>query len=107
MEINTTQFQEKLKNGEKMIVDFYATWCGPCKVMKPIYEKVATELKSQNSKVNLYTINVDNNRELALSLNVRSIPTIKVIADGEVKSTNVGVLQEGQLHEIAKNLING
>lgn len=107
MEINSTELQEKINKGEKMIVDFYANWCGPCKVMKPIYEKVSSDLKSSNSDVNLYTIDVDNNREIAQLMGIRSIPTIKVFSGGEVTTTKVGILQEGQLREMANNLING
>ena len=99
MEITSKELQEKINNGEKMIVDFYANWCGPCKVMKPIYEKVSKELQTNNSNVNLYTVNVDENRELAVTLGIRSIPTIKVFSDGEVTSTRIGILQEAQLKE--------
>ena len=107
MEINSTELQEKINKGEKMIVDFYANWCGPCKVMKPIYEKVSSDLKNSNSNVNLYTIDVDNNREIAQLMGIRSIPTVKVFSGGEVTTTKVGILQETQLREMANNLING
>ena len=107
MEISSSELKQKIDNGEKLIVDFHATWCGPCKVMKPIYEKVANEMKSQNPEVQLYTMDVDKNRDLVVSLGVRSVPTIKSFNNGEVIATKIGVIQETQLSEMANNLING
>lgn len=107
MEISSQELKQKIDNGEKLIVDFHASWCGPCKILKPIYEKVAQDLKSSNSDVSLYTMNVDSNRDLVMSLGIRSVPTIKSFSDGKEVTTRVGVLQEGQLHDLAKNLING
>jgi thioredoxin 1 len=107
MEISSSELKQKIDNGEKLIVDFHATWCGPCKVMKPIYEKVANEMKSQNPEVQLYTMDVDKNRDLVVSLGVRSVPTIKSFNNGEVIATKVGVIHETQLSEMANNLING
>jgi thioredoxin 1 len=107
MEINAQEFKEKINNGDKFIVDFYGAWCGPCKILKPIYEKVANDLASNNSDIKLYTMNVDNNRDTVMSLGIRSVPTIKSFSNGKEVTTKVGVLQEGQLHDLAKNLING
>jgi thioredoxin 1 len=107
MEISSQELKQKIDNGEKLIVDFHASWCGPCKILKPIYEKVAQDLKTNNSDVSLYTMNVDSNRDLVMSLGIRSVPTIKSFSNGKEVTTRVGVLQEGQLHDLAKNLING
>jgi len=107
MEISSQELRQKIDNGEKLIVDFHASWCGPCKILKPIYEKVAQDLKTNNSDVSLYTMNVDSNRDLVMSLGIRSVPTIKSFSNGKEVTTKVGVLQEGQLHDLVKNLING
>jgi len=104
MEITQTELKEKLNNGEKVIVDFWAPWCGPCRMVKPIFEKVANENKED---FQMYTLNVDENRELALELGIRAVPTIKVFSSGNVVDTKMGVLQETQLKELVKNLING
>ena len=107
MEITGKELQEKINKGEKMIVDFKTSWCGPCKVLKPIYEKVASEHKQSNSGVNFYTIDVDSNRDVAISLGIRSVPTIKSFNGENVVATKVGLLMESQLNELAENLING
>ncbi len=104
MEINGSELQEKIKNGEHFIVELWGTWCGPCKMMKPIFEKVASE---NTTEIGMYTMDVDLNRETALSLNVRSIPTTIMFNEGKVSGTKVGVLNEGQIKELITELING
>lgn len=102
MEITQEQLREKIKNGEKVIVDFWAPWCRPCSIVKPIFERV-----SENSKVPMYTLNVDDNRELASELGVRSIPTIKAFNSGNVVETKIGLIHESQLNDLVDNLLNG
>jgi thioredoxin 1 len=104
MEISSELLREKIKNGEKVIVDFHALWCGPCKMMKPAFEKMANE---NTTEVGMFTMDVDNNRELAIELGIRSVPTIKVFNDGGVVDTKVGVLREHQIKELVTELING
>jgi thioredoxin 1 len=104
MEISSVELQQKINNGEKIMVEFWAEWCGPCKMMKPIFEKVAS---SNKSDVKMYTLNIDNNREVAMSLGIRSIPTIKMFNSGEVIETKVGILNEGQINNLLTELING
>ena len=104
MEISSVDLQKKLNNGEKVIVEFWAEWCGPCKMMKPIFEKVASQ---NTSEVQMYTMNVDMNREIGASLGIRSIPTIKIFNGQELVDTRVGVLTEGQIHGLVTELING
>lgn len=104
MEISSVELQQKINNGDKMIVEFWAEWCGPCKMMKPIFERVAS---SNESDVQMYTLNIDNNREVALSLGIRSIPTVKMFNSGEVVETKVGMMNEGQIKDLVTDLING
>jgi len=104
MEISSVDLQQKINNGEKVIVDFHARWCRPCGVMKPIFEKLTTE---NTSEVQMYTMDVDLNREIVISLGIRSVPTIKVFNGGEVVETKVGVLSEGQIKGLVTELING
>ena len=104
MEITAQELKEKIENGEKLIVDFAASWCGPCKMLKPIYEKVSSK---NTTEVQMYTMDVDDNRDLAVSLGVRSVPTIKVFNKGEVVDTKVGILHEHELTLIVEELANG
>jgi thioredoxin 1 len=86
------------------MVEFWAEWCGPCKMMKPIFEKVAS---TNQSDVKMYTLNIDNNREVAMSLGIRSIPTVKMFNAGQVVETKIGLLSENQINELVTELING
>jgi thioredoxin 1 len=104
MEISSVELQQKINGGEKLMVEFWAEWCGPCKMMKPIFEKVAS---SNQSDVKMYTLNIDNNREVAMSLGIRSIPTVKMFNAGQVVETKVGLLSENQINELVTELING
>jgi thioredoxin 1 len=104
MEISSSELREKINKGEKVIVDFHATWCGPCKMMKPTFERLTNE---NTTEVGMFTMDVDANRELAIELGIRSVPTIKVFNEGKIKETKVGVLSEGQIKELVTELING
>jgi thioredoxin len=103
MEITGLELEQKIKNGEKLIVELWATWCGPCKMMKPIFEKVANENKGG---VQMYTMDVDQNMDTAIKLGVRSVPTIKLINGGDVIGTKVGALQEQEIKGLVQELIN-
>ena len=104
MEISSIELQKKINAGEKLMVEFWADWCGPCKMMKPIFERVS---QSNESNVKMYTLNIDENREAAISLGIRSIPTVKMFNSGEVVETKVGLLSEGQINNLLTELING
>jgi thioredoxin 1 len=104
MEITSVELQEKINSGKKVIVEFWAEWCGPCKMMKPLFERVASQ---NTSNVEMYTMNVDLNREIGASLGIRSIPTIKVFQNSNIIDTRVGMMNEGQINGILTELING
>ena len=97
MEITANQLQEKLNNNEKVIVEFWAEWCGPCKMMKPVFEKVAS---ANTSDYGMFTMNIEENKEYAMSLGIKSIPTVKVFGDGQVIDTKVGVMNESQIKSL-------
>ena len=104
MEITSVDLQEKINSGKKVIVEFWAEWCGPCKMMKPLFERVASQ---NTSNVEMYTMNVDLNKEIGASLGIRSIPTIKVFQNSNIIDTRVGMMNEGQINGILTELING
>ena len=100
MEITTEELKQKIENGDKLIVDFHGVWCGPCKVMKPAFEKLAEEYRKENSEVQLYTMDVDKNKEFVSSLGVRAIPTVKSFSGGKEVYSQPGMQMEGQIkHE--------
>ena len=86
--------QEVLLAKEPVLVDFWATWCGPCRMLAPVIEEIANEYAG---KVKVGKVNVDDERELALEYGVSSIPTLVVIRDGEAVKGVVGLHNLEQL----------
>ncbi len=98
-EINAIEFEELVKGGEgKVLVDFFATWCGPCKMLAPVLEKVSED----HPEVPFFKVDVDKERELALSFGIQSIPTLVLFEGGEELKRNVGSMGRGQLEEFIK-----
>ena len=88
-------FDEEIKSAsEPVLVDFWAEWCGPCKMVAPILEEIATE---QAGKIKVGKINIDDNLELARRFDVMSIPTMILFKDGEPQLRIVGAKGKGQL----------
>ncbi len=102
MELSGKEIQEKIEKGEKLVIEFYGTWCGPCRILKPIFEKVAKENKTD---VQMYFLDVDKNRDLAIKYGVKSIPAIKTFNGATLIETSVGVVSEGRINELVKNLL--
>lgn len=97
---NEENFENEVLNSEKTtIVDFYADWCGPCKMMSPVIDKIEEE-NVENIKVG--KVNVDDNQELAMKYNVMSIPTILIFKNGNIAKTFVGVTAKQEIEEAIK-----
>lgn len=107
MEITSEELKQKIENGEKLMVDFWAPWCGPCRVMKPMFEKVSEQYRNENSGVQLFTLNVEENKEFSSSLGIRAIPTVKSFSGGKEVHSQSGVQVESQIKQLANNLIDG
>ncbi len=104
MEITSTELKKKIENGEKVLVDFWSSWCGPCKVMKPWFEKVAEDMNTKDG-AKLYLFNIESDKEFAINeMGIKSIPTIKGFNEGKEVYHNVGVLRMEQLQEVAQSL---
>ena len=94
LKITSENFESEVINSkEPVMIDFFANWCGPCKMMSPVIDEIAEEL--QNIKVG--KINVDENQDLAMKYNVMSIPTIVIIKDGREIKRFVGVQDKENL----------
>lgn len=97
IELNNENFNELIKKG-LVLVDFYAVWCGPCKMMHPVVEKIA----DNNPDLKVIKVNVDNHNELARNYGIMSIPTLILFKDGNMVEKNIGFISEENLI----NLIN-
>ena len=93
---------EVLKSDKLVLIDFYADWCGPCKMMSPIIDEIAEEV---GDKIKVGKINVDENQELAIQYNIVSIPTLMFLKNGKLLKTIVGFHSKGELNEIINKLI--
>ena len=96
-ELNTNNFDEKIKAG-KVIVDCYAIWCGPCKMLAPIIEEVSKEVDSYS----FYKMDVDNCEEISRRYGIMSIPTLLIFEDGQLKTKTIGFKTKEELLEILK-----
>ena len=96
-EINESMFDEKIKTG-KVMVDCYAPWCGPCKMLSPIVDEISKEVEDYS----FYKLNVDDNEELSRKYGIMSIPTLLIFEDGELKEKLVGFKSKNELKEILK-----
>ena len=99
-EINSKDFNKFIKE-DKVVVDFWAPWCGPCKIMGPIFDKVSGKMKD---RAKFGKVNVDDNVDLAQRFNVRAIPTTIFFRDGEQVDRFSGVISEEELIEKIKEI---
>ncbi|MEK9165347.1 MAG: thioredoxin [Patescibacteria group bacterium] len=98
LELTQENFEDEvIKSKTIALIDFWAPWCGPCKMQMPILEELTEEIKDKPVKV--AKINIDENQELAQQYNVVSIPTLAIFKDGELREQMVGVHQKDDLME--------
>jgi len=83
-----------IKSDQPVLVDYWAAWCGPCKMIAPLLEEVATEYAG---RLTVAKLNVDENQETAAKFGIRGIPTLMLFKDGQAAATKVGALSKSQL----------
>ncbi len=100
--LSSSNFDEEIKKADSLVlVDFFATWCGPCNMLAPIIEEIANEY---SSKVKVCKVNVDEERDLALKYEVESIPTLIFFKNGEPIRTSIGFHSKSELIDIINEL---
>ncbi|RKW31704.1 MAG: thioredoxin [Lachnospiraceae bacterium] len=100
--INEAEFSE-VKNSKFAVVDFNATWCGPCKMLGPVLEEVSEEL---SGKAEFFAVDVDENQTLAIKNKIQSIPAIVVFKDGEPVDRQIGFIPKAQLIDFINRSIS-
>ena len=97
VEISDKNIDEVIKEG-KVLVDCYATWCGPCRMLAPIIEDVSEEIND----IKFYKLDVDNNPNTSIKYGIMSIPTLLIFENGELKNQVVGFKDKNELTELLK-----
>ena len=101
-EITDANFKELISGDKPVVVDFWAEWCGPCKMIAPLVEELATEYED---KVLIGKVNVDENEDLPVEYGIRSIPTVLFFKNGELVDKHVGGTTKAVLEEKIKALL--
>ena len=101
-DITTQEFDEKVIDSSKpVLVDFWAEWCGPCKMLSPVVDSVSEQVVD----VDFYKVNVDEESDLAREYGIMSIPTLIVFKDGEIVEQSVGVISEDDIKELVEKAL--
>ena len=97
IKLTNEDFEKKVLNSDKpVLIDFFATWCGPCQMVSPLVDEIADE----RDDIMVCKVDVDEARELATKFNVMSIPTLIVMKNGEITATQVGALSKEGILEL-------
>jgi thioredoxin 1 len=97
-----TQLDQIISENENVVVDYFAEWCGPCKMLLPVLDAVSTEVNN----VTICKVNVDDNSEIAKEIGIRSIPTVMYYKNGDNVATKMGYMTKPQLLQIFNENFN-
>ncbi|MDE6470308.1 MAG: thioredoxin [Eubacterium sp.] len=101
--LNSSNFNEEITNTDKLVlIDFFATWCGPCKMLSPIISEIANDY---SDSIKVCKVNVDENQDLAMKYNIMSIPTLIFLKNGKLVKNSVGFCSKSELVSIINNLL--
>lgn len=105
VEVTDDSFDDEVLNSDKpVLVDFWAEWCGPCRMVSPIVEELAEEY---DGKAKFAKVDVDENADISMEYNIRSIPSLLIFKDGEVVDQVVGAVPKSQLKKKLDEQLNG
>ena len=100
--INSEEFENLIKSEKPTLVDFFATWCGPCRMLSPILEQVE---EVSNNEYNIVKLDVDESYDVAKKFGIMSVPTMIIFKNGEEQEKIVGLRQKNQIEEAIKKYI--
>ena len=100
--IQSEEFNDVIKSEKPTIVDFFATWCGPCKMLSPILEQVDA---GSNGEYNVVKVDVDESYDIAKQFGIMSVPTMIIFKNGEEKEKMIGLRQKNKIEECVKKYI--
>ena len=102
VKLSNENFNKEVLNSEKpVLVDFWATWCGPCNMIAPIISEISEEF---NNKVKVGKVNVDEEKELAIKYGISSIPTLVIFKNGKISKTLIGFRPKEEIKEVLNNI---
>ena len=99
-QINIDKFDELLKGDKPVVCDFFATWCGPCKMLAPVMDEVSKEFED---KAVFVKVDIDENMELSARYGIMSIPLVAIFKDGELSAKSVGYTTKSETKEFLEN----